>query len=146
LATRGLRTLNLRMVRHGETAFRVAAALADHPEVARVLCPALPGDPGHTLWTRDFAGYSSVFSIILARGERDHLAPMIDALEHFAIGFSFGGYESLVLPIRPETVRSATKWAADGPALRIHCGLEDPDDLIADLFAGLERYGKARRC
>ncbi|MGB7406851.1 MAG: cystathionine beta-lyase [Pacificimonas sp.] len=140
LALRGLRTLTLRMRQHGDTTLAVAQAVRAHPKVARVLCPGLDGDPGHDLWQRDFAGYSSIFSLVMKGGERVGLAEIIDQLDLFGIGFSFGGFESLVLPIRPETVRSATDWAAEGPMLRIHCGLEDAVDLIADLTRGLDRY------
>jgi cysteine-S-conjugate beta-lyase len=140
LALRGLRTLGVRMARHGASALTVAKALAAHPKVARVMCPGLPGDPGHALWTRDFKGYSSLFSIVLKGGRRAALAPMVDGLRHFSMGFSFGGYESLALPVDPAPLRSATRWSAEGPLLRLHIGLEDPDDLIADLLAGLDRF------
>lgn len=145
LALRGLRTLEPRLRRHGESALTVAAALAEHPAVRRVLCPGLPGDPNHALWKRDFAGYSSIFTIELEGGERHHLAAMIDNLALFSIGFSFGGYESLVLPVDPASLRTATTFDQDGPILRIHIGQEDAGDLIADLTAGLDRYEAAVR-
>lgn len=140
LALRGLRTLAVRMERHGKTALALAEALATHPTVERVICPGLPGDPGHALWTRDFSGYASLFAIALKPGGREALAACVDGLRHFGMGFSFGGYESLVLPINPKPLRTATHWKTDGPMLRIHCGLEDADDLIADMTAGLDRY------
>ncbi len=143
LALRGLRTLPLRLARHGESALKVAAALARHDMVDRVLCPGLAGDAFHALWKRDFHGYSSLFSIVMSRGKRADLASIVDNLAHFGMGFSFGGFESLVLPINPAPIRSATSWKASGPTLRIHIGLEDPDDLIADLLDGLDRYQKA---
>ncbi|WP_374599164.1 cystathionine beta-lyase [Sphingosinicella sp.] len=138
LALRGLRTLAIRMERHGKTALALARALSKHRAVERVICPGLPGDPGHALWTRDFNGYASLFAIALKPGSREALAACVDNLRHFGMGFSFGGYESLVLPVKP--LRTATRWQTDGPMLRIHCGLEDADDLIADMTAGLDRY------
>lgn len=138
LALRGLRTLAIRMERHGKTALALAQALAAHPAVERVICPGLPGDPGHALWTRDFSGYASLFAIALKPGSREALAGCVDNLRHFSMGFSFGGYESLVLPVKPQ--RTATRWQTEGPMLRIHCGLEDADDLIADMTDALDRY------
>ncbi|MHB9878562.1 cystathionine beta-lyase [Pacificimonas sp. ICDLI1SI03] len=143
LALRGVRTLSMRLRRHGETALKTAAAMQTHSAVADVLCPGIPGNPHHNLWQRDFLGYSSLFSVVLNGGERHHLAAMVDDLRLFSMGFSFGGFESLILPVSPGTVRSATPWSAPGPVLRIHCGLEDADDLIADLMAGLDRFQKA---
>lgn len=140
LALRGLRTLALRMARHGASALRIAAAISKHSAVARVLCPGLPGDPAHALWQRDFSGYSSLFSIVLAGGSRADLAPVVDGLQHFSMGFSFGGYESLILPVDPAPLRTVTRWTGDGPVLRVHVGLEDAGDLLADLVAGLDRY------
>ncbi len=140
LALRGLRTLAVRMERHGKTALALATALAGHPAVERVICPALPNDPGHALWSRDFSGYASLFSIVLKPGNRAALAACVDGLRHFGMGFSFGGYESLVLPVNPTPLRTATSWNTDGPMLRIHCGLEDAGDLIADMKAGLDRF------
>ena len=145
LGLRGLRTLGPRMQRHGKNAIAVGSALAEHPAVARVLCPALPGDPGHGLWERDFSGASSLFTLMLDGGKRENLAVLIDGLSHYSIGFSFGGYESLVLPVDPAPLRTATRFEATGPMLRVHVGLEDPDDLIADLSAGLDRYRRAAR-
>src|SRR3546814_3186332 len=86
--------------------------------VGRVLCAALPGDPGHAIWSRDFGGYSSLFAIVLKGGQRGDLAPFVDGLQHFGMGFSFGGFESLVLPINPGPIRSATRWETPGPVLR----------------------------
>lgn len=145
LALRGLRTLPLRLERHGQSALAVAAALRTHRAVAHVICPGLPGDVSHDLWARDFAGYSSLFAIVLAGGTRGDLAAVIDGLDHFGIGFSFGGFESLVLPVDPMPLRTATCWQAEGPVLRIHVGLEDPEDLIADLMRGLDRYAEKNR-
>jgi cystathionine beta-lyase len=140
LALRGLRTLALRMSRHGENAIKLATALQAHKAVARVLCPGLAGDPGHALWQRDFTGHSSLFTIVLAGGSHANLAAVVDGLRLFRMGFSFGGFESLILPVDPAPLRTATQWRKEGPMLRVHVGLEDPDDLISDLAAGLDRY------
>ena len=144
LASRGLRTLAVRLRQHGEGGLEVARWLAGQPQVARVLHPALPGCPGHDLWQRDFSGASGLFSFVLAGGDDAARTALVDGLEHFGIGFSWGGFESLALPIDPAPIRSATRWHAEGPAVRIHVGLEDPGDLIADLAAGLRRFDAAR--
>jgi len=140
LALRGLRTLAVRLQRHAESGLAVARWLQQRPEVARVLHPALPDDPGHAIWKRDFLGASGLFGFVLAAPcETPALAAMLDGLELFGLGASWGGYESLVLPGHPENSRSATAWSASGPLLRLHVGLEDPQDLIDDLAAGFER-------
>ena len=140
LASRGLRTLAVRLRQHEESALKIARWLEGRPEVARVLHPALPSCPGHDLWQRDFKGASGLFSIVMLGGDDKARSALIDGLALFGIGYSWGGYESLALPVDPAPVRSATKWQAEGPAIRFHIGLEDPDDLIADLEAGLARY------
>ena len=140
LALRGLRTMGVRLRAHGEGGQTVARWLEGRPEVARVLHPALPRCPGHDLWARDFTGASGLFSFVLAGGDAAARAALIDGLEHFGIGFSWGGFESLALPIDPAPLRTATAWAAEGPAVRLHVGLEDPADLIADLERGLDRF------
>lgn len=138
LGLRGLRTMGVRLKQHEENALIVANWLKDRPEVARVLFPAMPEDPGHELWKRDFEGACGLFGFVLDRHYDDTaLGAMLDGLELFAMGASWGGYESLVLPGKP--VRSATTWEAEGNLIRLHVGLEHPDDLIADLEAGLER-------
>ncbi len=139
LAARGLRTLGVRLKTHGENGLAVAQWLADQPQVARVLHPALSDCPGHALWARDFAGASGLFSFVLAGGDDAARARLIDGLDHFGIGFSWGGYESLALPVDPAAIRSATRWEAEGPLVRLHIGLEDPADLIDDLARGLHR-------
>jgi len=144
LALRGLRTLGLRLKQHGEGGLAVARWLERQPQVARVIHPALPGCPGHALWQRDFSGASGLFAFVLAGGDDAARTALIDGLDHFGIGFSWGGYESLALPIDPAPLRTATRWAAEGPAIRLHIGLEDPDDLIADLARGLDRFAAAR--
>ncbi len=144
LAARGLRTLQLRLRQHEEGALAVARWLAEQPQVARVLHPALPDCPGHDLWKRDFAGASGLFAIVLNGGDDAARAALIDGLELFGIGFSWGGYESLALPVDPAGIRSATRWQAEGPVIRFHIGIEDPVDLIADLAAGLARFESVR--
>jgi cystathionine beta-lyase len=144
LTLRGLRTLAVRLARHQETGLALANWLSGRPEVAKVLHPALPGTPGHEIWRRDFTGASGLFSLVLARDyPRTAVAAMIEGLELFGIGASWGGYESLIMPAYPERVRTAAPWQAPGPTLRIHAGLEHPDDLIDDLNAGFERLERA---
>ena len=139
LALRGLRTIKVRMARHQETGIMLAHWLAKRPEVARVLHPALPHDPGHALWRRDFTGACGLFSVVLQPTTEAQLAAMVDGLELYGMGASWGGFESLILPNDPSPSRTATKWTAPGPLVRIHAGLEDPEDLIADLERGFER-------
>lgn len=144
LVLRGMRTLHVRMKQHAESALKIAAWLESRPEVARVLHPSLPTYPGHALWQRDFTGAGGLFSFILNGGDDAARAALIDGLDHFGIGYSWGGYESLALPVDPQKYRSATQWQAEGPVVRLNIGLEDADDLIADLEAGLVRFAKAR--
>ena len=143
LGLRGLRTLSVRLERHQKNAITVAAWLKSRPEVDRVLYPALEDDPGYDLWKRDFSGASGLFGIILNDVSREAVAAMLDGLEFFAMGASWGGYESLIIPNEPANVRSATEWTAAGPGLRLHIGLEDPDDLIEDLDKGFDRLTAA---
>ena len=144
LASRGLRTLGVRLNQHQESALQIARWLSDQPEVARVLHPALPSCPGHERWARDFSGSSGLFSFVLNGGDEAARAALIDGLAHFGIGYSWGGFESLALPVDPARYRTATTWQAEGPLVRLQIGLEDPADLIADLDAGLARFRKAR--
>ena len=139
LGLRGLRSLGVRLARHQQSALEIARWLAERPEVARVIHPGLPSDPGHTLWKRDFTGASGLFSIVLKPVPHERLAAMLDGLSLFGMGYSWGGFESLILPFDPRAYRSATQWQAEGPALRLHIGLEDVDDLKADLDAGFAR-------
>ncbi len=144
LALRGLRTLGARMARHQAGALRVANWLQERDEVAQVRYPALPSDPGHALWRRDFLGASGLFSIVLERRyEKPALAAMLDKMRLFGMGYSWGGFESLMLPADVAASRSATDWSAPGPLLRLHIGLEDPEDLIADLADGFARLKAA---
>jgi cystathionine beta-lyase len=141
LALRGLRTLAVRLKRHQETATRLALWLQARPEVSRVLYPALETDPGHALWKRDFTGACGLFGVVLQPVPKKAVDALIDGLAHFGIGFSWGGYESLCVP--SDIRRSAAPFTAEGPVIRIHAGLEDPEDLIADLTAGLDRLRAA---
>jgi cystathionine beta-lyase len=138
LGLRGLRTMAVRLRRHEESALKVAHWLKEQPQVAAVLHPALADCPGHELWKRDFHGASGLFSFVL-RGGEEQRTRFIDSLELFAIGYSWGGYESLVVPGDPEPIRTATRWQAEGLLVRLHIGLEDVEDLIEDLAQGLAR-------
>lgn len=144
LAARGLRTLDVRMKRHEGSALRIAQWLAAQPGVAKVLHPALPDCPGHAAWQRDFLGASGLFGVILDGGDETARAALIDGLDHFGIGYSWGGYESLIIPADPARIRTATRWEAPGPLIRLQIGLEDSDDLIEDLAAGLARFRTVR--
>ena len=143
LASRGLRTLAVRLAQHDASAQRIAAWLAEQPEVAQVLHPAFPSCPGHDIWARDFKGASGLFAFTLKGGDRKAAAALIDGLKLFGIGFSWGGFESLALPVEPKAIRTATQWQAEGATIRLHIGLENADDLIADLAAGLARFSAA---
>ena len=143
LTLRGLKTLDMRMERHRDTGLLLANWLSARPEVASVLHPALPSCPGHEIWKRDFTGSSGLFSIVLKDVPTARVDAMLDGMAIFAMGFSWGGFESLMIPANPTSIRTATKWRAAGPLLRLHAGQEDPDDLIADLAAGFERLGGA---
>lgn len=139
LGLRGLRTMAVRLRQHQESALAVADWLAQRPEVVRVLHPARPDFPGHDLWKRDFTGSSGLFSVLIEPVAKPALAAMLDQLELFGMGYSWGGYESLILPVRPAAVRTATRWDEPGTLLRLHVGLEQVDDLIADLDRGFTR-------
>ncbi len=139
LGLRGLRSLGVRLARHQASGIEIACWLAGRPEVARVLHPALASDPGHALWKRDFTGASGLFAVVLKPVAAEAVAAMLDGLELFGMGYSWGGFESLILPFDPSEYRTATKWQSEGPALRLHIGLEDVDDLRADLEAGFGR-------
>ena len=143
LALRGLRTLAARLERHQRSALELAHWLSHRPEVAKVLYPALPGAPGHELWKRDFLGASGLFGFVLRPCSKTQLAAMLDHMELFGMGYSWGGYESLLIPTHPEAIRTAVPWRTEGPLLRIHVGLEEPADLIRDLEAGFARLTAA---
>ena len=140
LALRGLRTLDVRLERHMRNASKVAEWLRDRDEVGTVLYPALSNDAGHRIWKRDFTGASGLFSVVLKATSEQSLAAMLDGLSLFGMGFSWGGFESLVVPFTAH--RTTTTWTAQGPCLRFHIGLENPDDLIDDLKQGFERLKK----
>jgi cystathionine beta-lyase len=141
LALRGLRTLDLRLREAQRQALHLARWLEARPEVLRVLYPALESDPGHAIWKRDFTGASGLFSIVLKPAPQRAVSAMIDGLALFGIGSSWGGYESLVSPFTAQ--RTATKWEPGGPTVRLHIGLEDIEDLKADLDAGFARLRAA---
>ena len=141
LVQRGLRTMPTRLKRHYESGIRIAEWLAGRPEVLRVLHPALPSDPGHAIWARDFTGACGLFGAVITvpNRDRDRVAAMVEGYDMFGIGASWGGFESLCITSYPERIRTATDWPQDGQVLRYHIGLEDPEDLIADLERGFDR-------
>jgi cysteine-S-conjugate beta-lyase len=144
LALRGLRTAGVRMRAQEQAALRIAHWLKARPEVARVLHPALPDCAGHEIWRRDFTGSSGLFSIVLQPDTpKPAIDAMLDGMELFGLGASWGGFESLIVPARLARTRSVRQWQ-DGPVLRLHVGLEDVDDLVADLTHGFERLNEAR--
>ena len=139
LALRGFRTIGVRLKHQMQSALKIARWLQSRPEVLRVLYPVLESDPGHQLWQRDYDGASALFSFVLQPCEDTAVAAFIDSLELFGIGSSWGGFESLVVLADIARFRSATRWEPGGPTIRLHIGLEDPDDLIADLENGFKR-------
>ena len=145
LALRGLRTMPMRLERCAATALEVATFLSHRPEVSAVLCPLLPGAPGHDLWARDFAGGCGLFSFVLADGyEAKHRSCLIDALDLFGIGYSWGGFESLAIPFDPASIHTLRPWppgidSGSGLGIRLSIGLEDASDLVTDLAQALER-------
>ena len=143
LALRGLRTLSVRLERHEKNAMKIADWLKARPEVAKVLHPAFADCPGHEIWKRDFTGASGLFSIVLKPTSKAALTAMLDGMRLFAMGYSWGGYESLIIPVNPSAIRTAVPWTAEGPLVRLHVGLEDVDDLIADLLDGFKRMAAA---
>ncbi len=144
LALRGLRTLGVRLARHYKSGLRVARWLAQRPEVLRVLHPALESDPGHAIWKRDFTGACGLFSIVLKPASDKAVYAFMDELALFGMGASWGGFESLVIVFNCTEYRTATKWAPGGPTLRFHIGLEDVDDLTADLERGFAAMAAAK--
>jgi len=139
LALRGLRTLSVRLDRHTQSALAVARWLREQPEVAEVIFPALPGSRGHELWKRDFTGACGLFGVVLKPVAKARIAAMLDGMRLFRMGWSWGGFESLIIPANVERARRTFPWDAAGPCLRLHVGLESPDDLIADLADGFAR-------
>lgn len=140
LALRGLRTLAVRLAHHEKSGIEMARWLAARPEVTNVLHPALKSHPGHAIWKRDFTGASGLFSIVLRPAPQKAVDAMLDALQLFGMGFSWGGFESLVIPFDCTTYRTATAWTPGGPTLRLHIGLENVADLKADLAQGFAAF------
>jgi cysteine-S-conjugate beta-lyase len=140
LALRGLRTLAVRLNQHHRSGLEIARWLATRPEVSRVLHPGLESDPGHTIWKRDFTGASGLFSIVLKPAPQKAVDALLDTVKLFGMGYSWGGFESLIIQFDCSDYRSATRWAPEGPALRLHIGLEHVDDLKADLERGFAAF------
>jgi len=143
LALRGMRTLAVRLAQHYRSGLEMARWLATRSEVVRVLHPALETDPGHAIWKRDFSGASGLFSIVLKPKPQAAVDALLDNLKLFGMGYSWGGFESLAIPFDCTDYRSATKWAPEGPAVRLHIGLENVDDLKADLERGFAAFNAA---
>jgi cysteine-S-conjugate beta-lyase len=143
LGLRGMRTLGVRLARHQDSALRIAQWLQTRPEVARVAYPALADDPGHVLWKRDFTGACGLFGVEFKPVSQTAADAFIDALQLFGIGASWGGFESLAVPVHHKKFRTATKPSNKGPMVRLHIGLEDADELIADLERGLAALREA---
>jgi cystathionine beta-lyase len=144
MALRGLRTLGVRLPRHHQSGLTVARWLEQRPEVLRVLHPALPSDPGHTIWKRDFTGACGLFAVVFKPVPEKAVLAFLNALTLYGMGASWGGFESLATPFDCTQVRSATRWAPGGPTVRIHIGLEDVRDLIADLERGFAAMAAAK--
>lgn len=143
LALRGLRTLAVRLAQHHRSGLEMARWLASRPEVVRVLHPALETDPGHAIWKRDFTGASGLFSIVLKPAPQKAVDALLDTVKLFGMGYSWGGFESLVIPFDCAPYRTATHWEPGGPALRLHIGLENVGDLKADLERGFAAFNAA---
>jgi cystathionine beta-lyase len=143
LALRGLRTLSVRLAQHYRSGLEMAHWLAGRPEVSRVLHPALEADPGHAIWKRDFTGASGLFSIVLQPKPQKAVDALLDTLTLFGMGYSWGGFESLAIPFDCNEYRTATSWSPGGPTLRIHIGLENVEDLKADLARGFAAFNAA---
>ncbi len=144
LALRGIRTLKIRLKQHEKSAIKVAKWLEGRPEVDHIRHPAFESCPGHEYWKRDFTGANGLFSFVLKDGHETATTAMMEGMEHFKMGYSWGGYESLILTYYGiKNYRTATGWAASGPLMRIHVGLEDTDDLIGDLEKGFARFNAA---
>jgi len=145
LALRGLRTLGVRLDRHFQSGLRVARWLEQRPEVLRVMHPALDRDPGHKIWKRDFTGACGLFSVVFKPTSEQSVHAFLNELALFGLGYSWGGFESLAILFDCTEYRTATKWAPGGPTVRLHIGLEDPDDLIGDLERGFAAMAAGRR-
>jgi len=144
LALRGLRTLAVRLAHHQRSGLDMARWLAARPEVSDVLHPGLETSPGHAIWKRDFTGASGLFSIVLQPAPQKAVDALLDTVQLFGMGYSWGGFESLVIPFDCTSYRTATRWVPGGPTLRLHIGLENVDDLKADLSRGFDAFNVAR--
>ena len=144
LALRGLRTLAVRLAHHQQSGLDMARWFAARPEVLRVIHPALESDPGHAIWKRDFTGATGLFSIVLKPAPKQAVDAFLDTVTLFGMGYSWGGFESLVIPFDCSSYRTATTWNPGGPTLRFHIGLENLDDLKADLARGFEAFNAAK--
>jgi len=143
LALRGIRTLGIRLKQHQESAIKIANWLADRPEVETILHPAFASCPGHEFFKRDFNGSNGLFSFVLNKGNQAALTALLDGMSHFKMGYSWGGFESLILGVSSvKSMRSVTNWQYEFPLIRLHVGLEDVDDLIEDLAAGFARFNQ----
>ncbi len=145
LAMRGLRTMGVRLKQHQESSLKVAHWLAQHPLVDHVRHPALPSCPGHEFYQRDFKGCNGLFSFVLKQSDTSATTALLDGMKHFSMGFSWGGFESLILANEPSSfnsVRTVSNPNFSGTLIRVHIGLENVDELIADLEQGLERYSQ----
>jgi cystathionine beta-lyase len=143
LAIRGLRTLAVRLAQHHRSGLEIARWLAKRPEVNRVLHPALETDPGHAIWKRDFTGASGLFSVVLNPTTQKAVDALLNSVELFGMGYSWGGFESLIIPFDCAGYRTATQWQPGGPSLRLHVGLENVEDLKADLAQGFAAFNAA---
>jgi cysteine-S-conjugate beta-lyase len=143
LALRGLRTLAVRLAQHHQSGLAMARWLTTRPEVIRVLHPGLESDPGHAIWKRDFTGASGLFSVVLKPAPQKAVDALLDTVKLFGMGYSWGGFESLIIPFDCAPYRTATKWAPGGPSLRLHIGLENVEDLKADLARGFSAFNAA---
>ncbi|HWV97558.1 MAG TPA: cystathionine beta-lyase [Xanthobacteraceae bacterium] len=144
LALRGLRTLAVRLAHHQRAGLEMARWLAARPEVINVLHPGLESSPGHAIWKRDFTGASGLFSIVLQPASQQAVDALLDTVRLFGMGYSWGGFESLIIPFDCTSYRTATRWSPGGPTLRLHIGLENTDDLKADLARGFDAFNAAR--
>lgn len=143
-ASRGLRTLGVRLQQHEHNALQIARWLADRPDVETVRHPAFSSNPGHEAFKRDFSGSNGLFSFVLKQGGAKAVAAFVEGMQYFKMGFSWGGYESLISPtLDVQKLRTASPWPYQGPLIRLHIGLEDPEDLIADLEQAFQRYQAA---
>lgn len=143
LALRGLRTLAVRLGQHHRAGLKIARWLEGRPEVIRVLHPALTSNPGHAIWKRDFTGASGLFGVVLRPNPQAAVDAMLDSLELFGMGYSWGGFESLAIPFDCTDYRTATEWTPGGPTLRLHIGLENVEDLKRDLERGFAAFNGA---